>query len=41
MINRQSREILGIEYKRSLEELALAAAESLMKSGSIETKRKN
>ena len=37
MTNKQSRELLGIEYKRTTEEMLLAAAESLMESGSIPT----
>jgi hypothetical protein len=39
-INTRSREILGIEYKRSMKELYLETAESMMKSGAIPTRRK-
>ena len=37
--NSRSRQILGIEYKRSNKELLLESAESLMKSGAVPTKR--
>ena len=38
MINTQSRNILGIQYKRTAKELVFAAAESMIKSGSVPLK---
>lgn len=39
MVNTRSRELLGIEYKRTIKELMLESAESMMKSGAVPTKR--
>lgn len=39
-INTKSREILGIEYSRTIKDMLLESAESLMHSGSIPMQRR-